>query len=53
MKLLGAIGAGSSLVKWRSIHGVAMGTTVRVGSCGIRHNWLPILALQTHFPSAL
>lgn len=36
MTLLGAIGTGSSLVIWRSTHGVVMGTTVRVGSCGIR-----------------
>ena len=53
MKLLGAIGPASSLVTWRSIHGEVMGTTGRVGSCGIRQNWVPILALQTHFPSAL
>lgn len=35
MMLLGAIGAGSSLVTWRRTHGVVMGTTVRVGSLGI------------------
>ena len=36
MALLGAIGAVSSLVTWRSSHGVVMGSTVRVGNCGIR-----------------
>lgn len=44
MQLLGAIGAGSSLVTWRSIHGVALGTTARVDSCGIRQNRVPSLA---------